>query len=76
LIPGIFGVIGRAVEANNEEFARHLFDIVETLLILETPLLGKHIPDLVQFTLQVGGNSNADAAIQIMGLNALNWTVQ
>lgn len=34
LLPAMIQVIGQAVEAGNEAGARHLFDVLETLLIL------------------------------------------
>ncbi|KAM6496954.1 ARM repeat-containing protein [Amanita muscaria] len=76
MLPAIFQVIGQTVEAGNESGARQLFDVLETLLILEVPILGKHIPDLAQFLLQCGGNRNFDSEMRVLALNALNWTVQ
>jgi hypothetical protein len=85
-------VIGQCVEAGNETGSRQLFDVLETLLILvrivtratssflhlvqEIPLLGGHIPQLAQFLLVCGGNKSYDNEIRVLGLNALNWTVQ
>ena len=79
----------------NEAGARHLFDVLETLLILvcearcfdasqllilllfqEVPILGKNIPDLVQFLLQCGADTSYDPELRVLALNALNWTVQ
>ena len=34
LLPSMIQVIGQAVEAGNETGARHLFDVLETLLII------------------------------------------
>ncbi|KJA23606.1 hypothetical protein HYPSUDRAFT_583175 [Hypholoma sublateritium FD-334 SS-4] len=76
LLPAMIQVIGQAVEAGNETGARQLFDVLETLLILEVPILGKHIPELVQFLLQCGANRNFDSELRVLALNALNWTVQ
>lgn len=42
----------------------------------EVPILGKHIPELVQFLLQCGANRNFDSELRVLALNALNWTVQ
>ena len=56
--------------------ARHLFDVFETLLILEVPLLSRHIPQLVQFFLQCGANRSYDDELRIMALNSLSWTVK
>ncbi|EKM50327.1 uncharacterized protein PHACADRAFT_178877 [Phanerochaete carnosa HHB-10118-sp] len=76
LLPSMINVIGQCVEASNEQGARQLFDVLETLLILEIPLLGQHIPQLAQFLLTCGGNRNYDSELRILSLNALNWTVQ
>lgn len=40
------------------------------------PILGKHIPELVQFLLQCGSNRNFEPELRVLALNALNWTVQ
>ncbi len=69
-------VIGQSVESGNETGARQLFDVLETLLILEVPLLGQHIPQLAQFLLTCGANRNYDPELRVLALNALNWTVQ
>lgn len=76
LLPGMITTIGQCVEAGNETGARQLFDVLETLLILEIPLLGQHIPQLVQFLLQCGSNRGFEDDLRVLSLNALNWTVQ
>ncbi|OCH91411.1 ARM repeat-containing protein [Obba rivulosa] len=76
LLPAMINVIGQSVEAGNETGARQLFDVLETLLILEIPLLGQHVPQLVSFLLQCGANRQYDNDLRILALNALNWTVQ
>ncbi|KAG8884617.1 hypothetical protein FRB98_002297 [Tulasnella sp. 332] len=76
LLPGIIGVVSQSCASNNEDDARHGFDVIETLLILESPLLSKNIPDLVQFCLSVGANKSTDDEIRQMALNALNWTIK
>ncbi|KAF9052288.1 ARM repeat-containing protein [Hymenopellis radicata] len=76
ILPSMIQVIGQCVEANNDVGARHLFDVLETLLILEVPILSKSIPDLVEFLLRCGGTTSFDQDLRILALNALNWTVQ
>ncbi|TFK40003.1 ARM repeat-containing protein [Crucibulum laeve] len=76
LLPAMIHVIGQSVEAGNETGARQLFDVLETLLILEVPILGKHIPQLAAFLLQCGGNNAFENELRVLALNALNWTVQ
>ncbi|EGN95021.1 hypothetical protein SERLA73DRAFT_77038 [Serpula lacrymans var. lacrymans S7.3] len=76
LLPSMIRVIGQCLEANNETGARQLFDVFETLLILEIPILGPHIAEFASFLLTCGGNRNFDAELRVLALNALNWTVQ
>ncbi|KIY62189.1 ARM repeat-containing protein [Cylindrobasidium torrendii FP15055 ss-10] len=76
LLPGMIQVIGQVVEAGNDVAARHLFDVLETLLILEVPILSKSIPELVEFLLRCGGSAQFDPELRVLALNALNWTVQ
>ncbi|KAF7308578.1 Importin N-terminal domain-containing protein [Mycena chlorophos] len=74
-LPAIMQVIGQTVEAGNEPGARQLFDVLETLLILEVPVLGKHIPELAEFLLRLGSNRAFDPELRVLSLNALNWTI-
>ncbi|CAE6470282.1 unnamed protein product [Rhizoctonia solani] len=76
LIPGMINVLADCLERGDEEGARHGFDVFETLLILETPLLSKHMPQLVEFFLRCGGNKDYDTSLRIMSLNSLTWTVK
>ncbi|GAB1517492.1 hypothetical protein RhiTH_000541 [Rhizoctonia solani] len=76
LIPNIMDVLADCLERSDEEGARHGFDVFETLLILETPLLSKHMPQLVEFFLRCGGNKSYETSLRIMSLNSLTWTVK
>ncbi|TBU45281.1 ARM repeat-containing protein [Dichomitus squalens] len=76
LLPAMINVIGQSVESGNEAGARQLFDVFETLLILEIPLLSNHITPLAEFLLRCGANRNYDPELRVLALNALNWTVQ
>jgi hypothetical protein len=76
LLPAMIQVVQQSLEAGDEAAARQLFDVFETLLILEIPLLGPHTEALASFLLICGANRNLDADLRIFPLNALNWTVQ
>jgi hypothetical protein len=76
LIPGMVGVLHQVMEAGNEEGARQGFDVFETLLILETPLISKSIGDLVNFFLGAGENTGYDDEVRVLALNALLWTIR
>ncbi|KZP16609.1 ARM repeat-containing protein [Athelia psychrophila] len=76
LLPAMIGIIGQTLETGDEHGARQLFDVFETLLILEIPLLSQSIPQLASFLLQCGGNRAYESELRVLSLNALNWTVQ
>ncbi|TFY80970.1 hypothetical protein EWM64_g3040 [Hericium alpestre] len=76
LLPGMIQVLAQTLNSGNEAGARQLFDVFETLLILEIPILGQHVPELVQFLLTYGANRNLDDDLRVLTLNALSWTTQ
>ncbi|KAH8832771.1 ARM repeat-containing protein [Flagelloscypha sp. PMI_526] len=75
LVPAIIGVFSTAIESQDDAAVTKLTDVYETMLIVEAPVLGKHIPDLVQFLLQYGGNRSLDSDIRVSILNCLQWTI-
>ncbi|KAL1684221.1 armadillo-type protein [Schizophyllum commune] len=76
LLPKMLQVIGQAVESGDDSVARQLFDTLETLLILEVPLLTPIIPDLVKFLLTCGSDRKYEPEVRALALNALNWCIQ
>jgi hypothetical protein len=76
LIPLLVNVLAQAIEQANDEAIRQGFDVIETLLILETPLLAKHIPDLVDFFLKVAAQTEVESDTRVMSLNSLVWTIK
>ncbi|KAG8826961.1 hypothetical protein FRC17_008047 [Serendipita sp. 399] len=75
-IPQMFAVLGESLTLDNDEGARHGFDTLSTLLIMETPLLSKHVRDVVTFCVQAGSNTELDEEVRIMALNALVMTIK
>ncbi|KAG1864849.1 armadillo-type protein [Suillus subluteus] len=63
LLPGMIRILGQSIESGDEAGARQLFDVFETLLILEVPILGPHIAELASFLLQAGGNRTLEPEI-------------
>ena len=76
LLPSMIQILQGCLESGDDAGARQLFDVFETLLILEVPLLSRHIPQLVEFFLKGGSNKTYDDELRIMSLNALSWTVK
>lgn len=69
-------VLQQSLEAGDEDSVKAGFDVFETMLIIEAPLLSKAIPDLVNFFLTSASNTNYDDSLRVMCLNCLLWTVK
>ncbi|EJT96591.1 ARM repeat-containing protein [Dacryopinax primogenitus] len=76
IFPQILAVLRDCVATDNSDGAKHGFDVIETLLILDTPLIGKALPELVEFFLTVAVNKEVDESIRVMALNALIYTIK
>lgn len=72
----MLNVIQQAVNDDDEEGARHGFDVFETLLIIDTPLVSKHVAELVQFFLGIASKQDADESTRCGALNVLAWTIR
>ena len=75
-LPPMIAIVQDCLDTNDKMSACQLFDVFETLLILEAPILSKHILDLVQFFMQCGANRNYGDGLWIMALNMPLWTVK
>ncbi|KAJ1975865.1 hypothetical protein H4R35_002954 [Dimargaris xerosporica] len=69
LVPPMVRVLQDCLDHGDEVGASHGFDVFDTLLVLETPLLTKHFADLIQFFLAVGGNQEYPDSIRSQGLS-------
>ncbi|EJD51758.1 ARM repeat-containing protein [Auricularia subglabra TFB-10046 SS5] len=75
-LPGMITVLGQCISDNDEGNARHIFDVLETLLILEAPVIGRHTGDFVQAFVQWANDKNVVNELRVMSLNSLNWVVK
>ncbi|EFP79301.2 uncharacterized protein PGTG_05622 [Puccinia graminis f. sp. tritici CRL 75-36-700-3] len=76
MIPQMLVVIGQTLEAGDENAAKKGFDTLETLLIIEVPLINAHFTQVVEFNATIGNNKSLDKSQRIMALNCLLWTVK
>ncbi|KAI9310977.1 armadillo-type protein [Dichotomocladium elegans] len=73
MIPNMVNVLEQCLENNNEEGAAEVFEVFDTLLMLDTPLLSTHLVELIRFFLTVGSNREIEESIRIMALSFLMW---
>ncbi|OMJ14017.1 putative importin subunit beta-4 [Smittium culicis] len=74
LVPSMAQVLEACLAAGDEDNAGICFEVFNILLLLEAPLLNKHMADLIEFSLVVGSNKELDDNLRIMALNFLVWT--
>ncbi|KAJ2317705.1 hypothetical protein GGI00_006729, partial [Coemansia sp. RSA 2681] len=74
LVPAMVEVLQKCLRTDNEDFASRCFEVLNSLLILEAPLLNRHFGELIEFSINVGSNEELDDNLRVMALNFLVWT--
>ncbi|OMH82724.1 putative importin subunit beta-4 [Zancudomyces culisetae] len=72
-VPAMARVLETCLQAGDEDNASKCFEVLNILLLLETPLLNKHLGEFVEFGLTVGSNLDLDSNLRVMALNFLAW---
>jgi hypothetical protein len=72
----MLGVLQQAINDGDNEGVNHGYDVFETLLILDVPLVSKHVGELVQFFLGVSANKEVEESMRCGALNVLAWIVR
>ncbi|KAG0191532.1 hypothetical protein DFQ28_011649 [Apophysomyces sp. BC1034] len=75
IIPAMANVLEQCIQENDEENTSHVFQVFDTLLILDVPLLSNSLPHLIQYFLHIAINQEVDTSIRVMDLNTLASTV-
>lgn len=76
LIVPMLNVTQQAITDDDDEGVKHAFDVFETLLILDTPLVSKHVAELTQFFMGLSANKEVDDSMRCGALNVLAWIVR
>lgn len=76
LMPQMLQVLQQILVADEVEGAKQAFDVFETCLILETPLISKSLKDYIEVCLAIAGKTDADEDIRNAALNSLSWSIQ
>lgn len=76
LVVPMLTVLGQAVKDGDDEGVKYGYDVFETLLILDTPLVSKHVGELTQFFLGVAANKEVEDEMRCGALNVLAWIVR
>ncbi|KAG0199275.1 hypothetical protein BGX28_007434 [Mortierella sp. GBA30] len=75
LIPHMVNVLQKCLSNKDDVAAGKCFEVFDSLLLLEIPVLSKHIQSLVQFFLESGANKSYDPAMRVQALSFLMWAI-
>ncbi|KAF8976841.1 hypothetical protein BGZ46_007906, partial [Entomortierella lignicola] len=75
LVPHMVNVLQQCLGESDEESATKCFDVFDTLLLLEASILSKHIQNLIQFFLSIGGNKSYEPVMRVQALSFLMWSI-
>ncbi|KAF9423604.1 hypothetical protein BGZ94_008252 [Podila epigama] len=75
LVPHMVNVLQQSLSDGDEESATKCFDVFDSLLLLEIPVLSGHIQNLIQFFLNVGSNKSYEAVNRVQALSYLMWAI-
>ncbi|KAI9246087.1 armadillo-type protein [Phascolomyces articulosus] len=73
MIPAMVNVLEECLKNDDEESAGEIFEVFDTLLMLDTPLLSNHLVDLIRFFLSIGANQEVNESVRVMALSFLMW---
>ncbi|KIR63961.1 hypothetical protein I312_103764 [Cryptococcus bacillisporus CA1280] len=76
LIVPMLKVLEQAIKDGDDEGVKHGYDAFETFLILEAPLVSKHVAELVQFFLGAASNKEVEDEMRCGALNVLSWVIR
>ncbi|ORX93243.1 ARM repeat-containing protein [Basidiobolus meristosporus CBS 931.73] len=74
LVPAMVAVLQQCLADSDEDSASKGFEVFDSILMLETPLLSKHIAELIDFFLGVSANQEYDGSMRVMALSFMMWT--
>ncbi|KAJ3214756.1 hypothetical protein HK099_006680 [Clydaea vesicula] len=74
-IPKMVGVLEQALANDDEDMASKGFEVFYDMLYLESPVLSRHIGDLVHFAISVASKKDLSPNLRVMALNFLIFSV-
>ncbi|KAI8824519.1 armadillo-type protein [Fimicolochytrium jonesii] len=74
LLPGMVAVVQQLVANGDEDDAVRGMEVFDSLLLLESPLVSRHMPQLVEFFVGIGGNKDNAPKVRVAALSFLMWS--
>ncbi|CAG8721801.1 8732_t:CDS:10, partial [Cetraspora pellucida] len=73
LIPPMVNILIQCLKDGDSDSTIKGFELFETLLMMDAPLLSNHLPQLIEFALTVARNIEYDEPVRIIALQFLIW---
>ncbi|CEP13770.1 hypothetical protein [Parasitella parasitica] len=73
IIPGMVNVLEQCIKDGDEDNCAKIFEVFDALLMLDAPLLNDHLANLIDFFLNISGNTELDDSLRVFALSFLMW---
>lgn len=73
IIPNMVNVLEQCIKDGDADNAGKIFEVFDTLLMLDAPLLSEHLTSLIEFFLTIGSNAEIDDEMRVLALSFLMW---
>ncbi|RKP24485.1 armadillo-type protein, partial [Syncephalis pseudoplumigaleata] len=73
-VPNMLSVLQQCIADGDESSLAKGFDALDSMMLLETPILSRHVPQLIEFSISVGANQSLDDSARVMALSFLLMT--
>lgn len=74
LLPAMVTVLQQCLTNGDEDDAAKGIEVFDNLLLIEAPLLSKHISQLIEFFVGISANKNHGDKVRVSALSFLMWT--
>ncbi|KAJ3138093.1 hypothetical protein HDU90_001571 [Geranomyces variabilis] len=73
LLPSMVGVLQQCVANGDEHEAIRAIEVFDGLLVIECPLVARHMPQLIEVFVGIGSNRDNSATVRVAALSFLMW---
>lgn len=72
-VPKIVEILHQCLQEAHSDGVRQVCDVLEEMCLLEAPVFGNHLPNLIEFLLVNSGNTEHEEGERIVLLNSIIW---
>ncbi|KAI8917699.1 armadillo-type protein [Powellomyces hirtus] len=73
LLPGMVAVLQQCVASGDDDEAVKGIEVFDNLLVIESPLVSRHMPQLVEFFAGISANKDNGGKVRVAALSFLMW---